>query len=131
MLGSVAHADQSVPSGPPEPQAAAPGTPALAPGVSPARTGAPYVAGRALVLGLTEYGLAQGGLREGNPLMLRRGVRFGYQGAMVAGFTWYDLRLQRQGRSTKHVRAAFWIVTGINAVLDARTVLRQRRSGKP
>lgn len=71
------------------------------------RVAAFYLAPRVLDVGLTEYGLARGGLREGNPLLQSRTVRFTVATGIAAALTAYDARLQRRGRSTKTLRVVY------------------------
>ena len=94
-------------------------TPTPEPRPSVAKTAAIYFSGPALDLALTEYGLARGGVREGNPLMQRRDVRYLTTIALPAAMTYYDLRQQRQGKKPRVVRA-IWV--GAKALIVAHNV---------
>lgn len=74
---------------------------------SVSKTAAFYLAGQTLDYGLTEYGLSRG-LREGNPLMQKRGVRSAVSLGIAGAFTWYDLQ-EKNKRRRRVVRVFYFI----------------------
>jgi hypothetical protein len=88
------------------------------------RTGARYFGGRAIAVGITEFGIESHGLNEANPALKHRGVRMAASAGIAAAFTWWDMREQRRGRTPKVVRAVYIIGTALNIAHDVRAIRR-------